>query len=83
MFLKSGGTYLPTFATVDVTVNDSKPTTADGDFFTPVNKKEIPCDGCKFEDTCAEKVMECSAFRNWASNGDYVETDVVRFLRAA
>ena len=80
MFLKSGGTYLPT---VDVTVNDSKLTTADGDFFTPVNKKEIPCDGCKFEDTCAEKVMECSAFRNWASNGDYVETDVVRFLRAA
>jgi|TARA_B100001245_G_scaffold111640_1_gene81730 hypothetical protein len=53
------------------------------DFNTPENKKEIPCDTCEYEKTCEVKVLECSAFRNWASKGDYKETDVARFLRAA
>jgi hypothetical protein len=53
------------------------------DFHTPENKKEIPCDTCEHEDTCGLKVLECSAFRNWASTGDYKETDVARLLRAA
>ena len=63
---------------------NSDPSTASKiDFNTPANKKEIPCDTCEYEDTCALKVLECSAFRNWASTGDYKETDVVRLLRAA
>jgi len=53
------------------------------DFHTPENKKEIPCDTCEYEDTCGSKVLECSAFRNWASTGDYKEADVARLLRAA
>tara|TARA_B100000745_G_scaffold194931_1_gene128337 strand:- start:142 stop:348 length:207 start_codon:yes stop_codon:yes gene_type:complete len=53
------------------------------DFNTPENKKEIPCDTCEYEKTCEVKVLECSAFRNWASKGDYKETDVARLLRAA
>ena len=69
------------WACVDINCYDSK--VVEIDFNTPVNKKEIPCDTCEYENTCASKVLECSAFRNWASTGDYKETDVIRFLRAA
>ena len=66
---------------VDINCYDSK--VVEIDFNTPANKKDIPCDGCEYENTCALKVLECSAFRNWASTGDYKETDVIRLLRAA
>ena len=66
---------------VDINCYDSKITEID--FNTPANKKEIPCDTCEYEDTCGLKILECSAFRNWASTGDYKETDVTRLLRAA
>ena len=49
----------------------------------PENKREMPCDGCSNEESCALKVLECSAFRNWASTGDYKDTDIQRFIREA
>ena len=49
----------------------------------PENKKECPCDTCPMFDACAVNGTECSAFRNWGTNGDYKEVDVTRLLRAA
>ena len=37
----------------------------------PSSKKEIPCTGCPKFFECGEKGLECQAFRNWASTGDY------------
>ena len=49
----------------------------------PENKREIPCDTCALADSCADKILECAAFRNWASRGDYADRDVARLVRAA
>ena len=49
----------------------------------PENKRECPCDTCPLFDACAAKGTECSAFRNWGTNGDFKDTDVQRLLRAA
>jgi len=49
---------------------------------TPVNKRELPCDGCKFEDRCAARFEECSAFRTWSKMGDFKDSDVGRNIRA-
>jgi len=47
----------------------------------PVNERDVPCVGCDNYEMCKSDSTECSAFRNWASKGDYVDTDVMRFLR--
>ena len=49
----------------------------------PENKRECPCDTCPMYEACAANGTECSAFRNWGTNGDYKDTDVQRLLRAA
>ena len=36
-----------------------------------LNKKEIPCVGCPMYDICRTEAIECRAFRNWVSTGDY------------
>ena len=48
----------------------------------PENVRDIPCDSCEFADICAVKFLECSAFRNWATSGNYVDSDVNRHTRA-
>jgi hypothetical protein len=53
------------------------------DFGSPENKREIPCDSCAMRSKCAKEVLECAAFRNWASKGDYINKDVTRLMRAA
>ena len=35
------------------------------------NKKEIPCRDCSMYDICRTEGIECRAFRNWVSTGDY------------
>ena len=49
----------------------------------PENKRECPCDTCPLFEQCAAKGTECSAFRNWGTNGDFKDADVQRLLRAA
>lgn len=49
----------------------------------PENKREIPCEGCPNAAKCEDGFLECSAFRNWASTGDYKNSDVQRYIRAA
>ena len=51
--------------------------------FGPENKRECPCDTCPMYDACAVKGTECSAFRNWGTNGDFKDVDVTRLLRVA
>ena len=48
----------------------------------PENVRDIPCDTCEFADKCAVDLLECSAFRNWATGGNYVDSDVNRHTRA-
>ena len=50
---------------------------------SPENKRDIPCDVCPNRGKCASEILECAAFRNWASKGDYADKDVARLLRAA
>ena len=49
----------------------------------PENKRDLPCDGCSNIIECENKVLECSAFRNWAASGDFKDSDVRRFIREA
>ena len=49
----------------------------------PENKRECPCDTCPLFEQCAANGTECSAFRNWGTNGDFKDADVQRLLRAA
>jgi len=51
------------------------------EFTTVVNKRELCCDGCKFEDRCAARFEECSAFRTWSKMGDFKDSDVGRNIR--
>ena len=44
-------------------------------------KRELPCDACPAASTCASEGTECSAFRNWASTGNFKDSDVQRFIR--
>ena len=53
------------------------------DTASPENKRDIPCEGCEFADKCAAKFLECAAFRNWASRGDFADRDVARLIRGA
>ena len=48
----------------------------------PENKREMPCFDCSNSLECETKILECSAFRNWASGGDYKDKDVKRLLRS-
>ena len=49
----------------------------------PENKRECPCDTCPMYEACAKDGRECSAFRNWGTNGDFADKDVTRLLRVA
>jgi hypothetical protein len=48
----------------------------------PENVRDMPCDGCSKAYSCEVKLTECSAFRNWSGTGNYMNTDVQRFIRA-
>lgn len=61
---------------------DDPSTVSQMDLMTPENKREIPCEaGCPMRLECASKGLECAAFRNWASKGDYADRDVARLVR--
>ena len=47
-----------------------------------LNDMMLPCDSCKFADSCASKETECSAFRTWSKNGQYKSSDIGRHVRA-
>lgn len=47
------------------------------------DKKPLPCETCPFAAQCEANFTECSAFRNWSHAGDYKDSDVGRFIRAA
>jgi hypothetical protein len=47
----------------------------------PENKRELPCDDCRFAEKCATDFTECSAFRNWSSGGDFRTADIARLIR--
>jgi hypothetical protein len=48
----------------------------------PASKREVPCDGCSSGNRCANEMLQCSAFRNWAHSGDYKDLDIKRLIRA-
>lgn len=50
---------------------------------TPVNKREVPCDGCPFADQCGEADAECSAFRSWTTKGNYDNAEIAKHVRPA
>ena len=63
---------------------DDASTASSMELNTPENKRPIPCEqGCARYAECAAKGLECAAFRNWASRGDYADRDVARLVRAA
>ena len=45
------------------------------------NDMIVPCDACAMMDSCETSGKECSAFRNWASNGNYGLETVQKHLR--
>ena len=47
----------------------------------PENAKDCPCDSCPLSLQCMQNITECSAFRNWASKGDYNDNDLGKRLR--
>lgn len=51
------------------------------DFLINRDKRTVPCEGCEFEDTCANEVTECTAMRNWQQTGDFKDKDVKRLRR--
>jgi len=53
------------------------------EFTTVINKREVPCDNCKFEDRCAARFEDCKAFRFWAKNGDFKDADVGKLIRVS
>ena len=49
--------------------------------YGPENKKECPCDTCPLAASCMTNETECSAFRNWASKGDFLDGQVGKHVR--
>ncbi len=43
---------------------------------------DMPCDTCSKAESCEANATECSAFRNWSASGNFVDSDVQRFIRA-
>ena len=41
----------------------------------------IPCDECSMSSQCEISGKECSAFRNWASNGNYALDMIQKHMR--
>ena len=41
----------------------------------------VPCDACTISILCESSGKECSAFRNWASTGNYEVETVQKHLR--
>ena len=50
-------------------------------FYGPDNKRDVPCASCPLAKDCGVNATECSAFRCWASRGDFKDSDVGRFVR--
>jgi hypothetical protein len=48
----------------------------------PLNKRSCPCDTCPLAASCMTNETECSAFRNWASKGDFLDGQVGKHVRA-
>ena len=49
--------------------------------YGPENTRDIPCDICPMKDACEMSGKECVAFRNWATKGDFNDSDMTRLLR--
>ncbi len=50
---------------------------------TMLNDMKMPCEGCSNEETCAAKILECTAFRTWSVSGKYIESNIQRLVRGA
>jgi|GEM_PF-6838888 len=50
---------------------------------TPVNTREIPCDGCGNHKECTNNSTECVAVRKWYVSGKFMDKDVGRLIRVA
>ena len=50
-------------------------------FYGPENARDIPCDNCPMKDSCEMSGKECVAFRNWATKGNFTDSDMTRLLR--
>lgn len=70
-------------STYESEVSFGKSTASQLELNTPTNKREIPCDGCKFENRCAESFEDCKAFRFWIEKGDFKDADVGYLIRAS
>ena len=44
-------------------------------------KRPNPCETCEFAQRCAEKGLDCFAFRRWTHNGDYNDRQINRLTR--
>ena len=51
------------------------------DLMTPESARDVPCGACEYENECAVKALECVAFRQWASVGDFMDKDMGRLRR--
>ena len=49
--------------------------------YGPENTRDIPCDICPMKDACEMSGKECVAFRNWATKGNFTDSDMTRLLR--
>ena len=49
--------------------------------YGPENTRDIPCDICPMKDACEMSGNECVAFRNWATKGNFTDSDITRLLR--
>jgi len=50
-------------------------------YYGPENKMELPCDTCDLMEQCATDMTECSAFKSWATNGEYDSQKVGKLLK--
>ena len=52
-------------------------------YYGPENKMSVPCDTCDLMVQCAEKFMECSAFKSWTTKGEYDSQKIGKLLKKA
>lgn len=51
-------------------------------FDGPNNKREVPCGDCTRKQVCGVEMVDCKAFREWTSRGNYKDSDVELKLKA-
>tara|TARA_R100000988_G_C3871213_1_gene103872 strand:- start:187 stop:441 length:255 start_codon:yes stop_codon:yes gene_type:complete len=52
------------------------------DYYTPENIREMPCDRpCPHRNFCTQNSTQCSAFREWAVLGNYIDEEVGKYIR--